>query len=209
MVFFIPLSNEKGYPLDLSPGLNFSEIDLVEAEGTYADDSRNFKDQDMLFSIMLNHLHEHLIFIPRSELKIIISSVINCSNRYSVTPELIFSLIHTESSFNSKAISRKGAIGLMQIMPSTAEGIARELDIEWSGIEMLYDPATNIEFGTYYLHNLVKNFNDIDSALTAYNIGPTRLSKMIGESSLYKSSFSSLVKKRSEELAFGKNTKSI
>lgn len=209
IVFLLPLSNERGYPFSHSSSSAPSETEGDKEENEYICDFRHFQDQNIIFSIMQNHLHEHLISIPRTELKAIISSVMDCSHKYGMTPELIFSLIHTESTFNSRAISNKGAIGLMQIMPTTAEGIARELNVEWSGREMLYDPVINIEFGTYYLHDLLKNFNDMDTALSAYNIGPTKISKAIGKGSFHKSRFSSVVKRRSEQLSFLANIKSI
>jgi hypothetical protein len=209
IAFLLPLSNGIGDPYSVSLKMDSSDKDRPEEVKEVICDYRHFQDQDLLSAMMMDHLHKHLIFIPESELETIISSVLDCSNRYDMNPELIFSVIHTESTFNSSAISNKGAIGLMQLMPSTAESIAQELNIEWSGEDMLYDPAINIELGTYYLHFLINNFNDMDAALSAYNIGPTRISKAIKKGFNPKSRFAAIVKKRSLELFLLKNTQAI
>ncbi len=207
IIILLPLSSGSGDPLIISPERDSSNQKGLEKE--IICDFRHLLDQDLLFNMMTDHLQEHLISIPESELRTIISSVMDCSNRYDLKAELIFSLIQTESSFNSKAISKKGAIGLMQLMPSTAESIAQELNIEWSGEEMLYDPVVNIEFGTYYLYFLLNNFESMDAALSAYNIGPTKISKVIKKGFYPKSRFATVVKRRSLELFLLKNTRAI
>jgi soluble lytic murein transglycosylase-like protein len=83
--------------------------------------------------------------------------------QYSIDPALIKAIIHTESSFNPAAVSRTGAMGLMQLMPSTA----REM-----GVEDCFDPQHNINGGTRYLKRLLRLFdNDRELALAAYNAG--------------------------------------
>ena len=86
-------------------------------------------------------------------------------------------VIQTESSFIPDAISKKGAVGLMQLLPSTAREVADELNVEWTGTNLLKDPHTNIEFGAYYLSKLLQRFEDVDLALSAYNSGPNRFAR--------------------------------
>jgi hypothetical protein len=87
------------------------------------------------------------------------------AKKYDVDPKLIHSIIKHESSGRPDAVSSAGAIGMMQLMPSTAEGLGVKA-------EDLTDPKTNIDTGTKYFAQLVKNNGgDVDKALRAYNSG--------------------------------------
>lgn len=95
--------------------------------------------------------------------------IINKADKYRLDPTLISAVITAESSFDSKAISQKGAIGLMQLMPDTA----REM-----GIKNPFNPEQNIEGGTRYLKYLIEKYDgDLTRALAAYNAGPRRVEK--------------------------------
>jgi soluble lytic murein transglycosylase-like protein len=93
--------------------------------------------------------------------------------RYNHDPKFILALIAIESSFQNWSVSEQGAKGLMQIMPYVAESLAQELGIEWSGDRTLFNPYLNIRIGSYYLFQLIKEFDDLRLALAAYNYGPT------------------------------------
>jgi hypothetical protein len=101
------------------------------------------------------------------------SDVINAvSNRHHLDPDLINSVIHAESGFNPKAISPKGALGLMQLMPQTASQL---------GVADAFDPGANVEGGTRYLRELLERYNfDLIKALAAYNAGPQRVEQYHG-----------------------------
>lgn len=94
--------------------------------------------------------------------------VMENASRFELQPTLIFSLIKIESDFNPLAKSDAGAIGLMQIMPSTAEYIAKMLDKKEYD---LHDETINIEFGCFYITYLIRRFESIETALCAYNAG--------------------------------------
>jgi len=86
--------------------------------------------------------------------------------RHSINPHLVAALIHVESSFNPRAVSRKGACGLMQLLPETARrfGLTKKKD--------LYDPKKNLEAGVRYLKWLANRFGgDTQKILAAYNAG--------------------------------------
>src|SRR5215468_2380804 len=89
------------------------------------------------------------------------------AKHHSVDADLIISVITAESKFNPKAISRKNARGLMQLLPETATRL---------GVTNIFDPEENIEAGTKYLRELLDRYNnDLTLALAAYNAGPQRV----------------------------------
>jgi soluble lytic murein transglycosylase len=104
-----------------------------------------------------------------------VDAIGDASLRYGVPPETILAVIRIESTFDVNATSEAGAIGLMQVLPSTAQELARELRMEWPGEGILRDPAANIELGTYYLTKLLERFENLALALAAYNEGPGRV----------------------------------
>ncbi len=83
--------------------------------------------------------------------------------RHQVDPALVKAVISTESGWNSHAVSNKGAVGLMQLIPGTAQRF---------GVGNLFDPAQNVEGGTTYLKSLLDRYDgDLDRSLAAYNAG--------------------------------------
>lgn len=92
---------------------------------------------------------------------------------YGLDPYLILALMREESLFNAQALSRTGARGLMQIMPDTARGIAKNLKVNWTGEDMLFDPEVNVRFGVFYLNYLKQRFDgNVVYMLSGYNAGP-------------------------------------
>ena len=98
------------------------------------------------------------------------------SNRFGTDKILIFSVINAESGFDKNTVSKKGAIGLMQIMPETAVFIAGKLGVKTYD---LFDPETNILFGSYYLKYLLSRFGDTITAVAAYNAGEGNVAKWL------------------------------
>jgi soluble lytic murein transglycosylase len=93
-------------------------------------------------------------------------------------PALVCAVVRAESRFRADAVSPRGAVGLMQIMPDTAAWIAGRLDV---GEFDIRDPETNLRFGTWYLRYLIGRFGSLDLALAAYNAGPTRVAGWVAE----------------------------
>ena len=102
-----------------------------------------------------------------------LSRVVNeASGRYRLDPDLVNSVIKAESGFNVRAVSPKGAQGLMQLMPGTASQL---------GVPNAFDPQANVEGGTRYLRELLERYNfDLVKALAAYNAGPQRVEQFGG-----------------------------
>jgi soluble lytic murein transglycosylase len=107
------------------------------------------------------------------------------SEEYGVPKEMIFGVIKAESGFRSDVVSHAGAVGLMQITEVTFDWITARLG-ENLARGLLYDPETNIKYGTYYLDYLHKEFGDWDLALAAYNAGPTRVKNWMGNPEIIK-----------------------
>jgi soluble lytic murein transglycosylase len=99
------------------------------------------------------------------------------SDRYGYDWELILAIIITESQFDPWAKSHKGARGLMQVMPNTAEWLSPQLGLEYEGFSSLYDPEYNIKLGTCYLYMMHQKYGDIEKAIAAYNRGPKGLER--------------------------------
>ena len=104
--------------------------------------------------------------------------IASASQDFDVDPVLVASIISSESGFNSKSVSKKGAIGLMQLMPSTAEYLAEKLNY---GEYDLYNVKDNITLGTYYLSILSDSFNDNVLVLCSYNAGPGNVARWLQE----------------------------
>ena len=102
------------------------------------------------------------------------------SYEYGVPEYIIYSVIKAESDFESGAVSEAGAIGLMQMMPDTFVWLTTELS-ENLDSAMLYDPETNIKYGTYYLKKLYLQFGTWDEVFAAYNAGPTNVEKWLAD----------------------------
>jgi len=95
------------------------------------------------------------------------------SIRYNFNPLLITAIIKTESNYDPKAISDSYAYGLCQVRRFIAPELAENINIKWDGAEKtLFDPIKNIKIGVYYLSMLNRNFNDLKTAVIAYNQGP-------------------------------------
>lgn len=100
-------------------------------------------------------------------------------NSHDLDPYLILAVIKVESEFSPVAVSKRGAIGLMQVMPGTGEYIAKEMGISYGGRKSLYDPFVNVKLGISYLSSLEDRYENVESALNAYNHGPTNFEKRV------------------------------
>lgn len=110
------------------------------------------------------------------------NEVASASEEFGVKKSLIYAVINAESSFDKNALSSRGAVGLMQILPSTASSVARLLKEEFDPNALL-NPSTNIRYGTKYLSMLLKSF-DKSAAICAYNAGPGKVSGWLSDKNI-------------------------
>ena len=109
--------------------------------------------------------------LNKSKLKHILIYIEALCWEYGVDYEMVKAVIQTESDWNHKAVSTSGAIGLMQVLPSTARS-------EFNTPKQdLFDPYVNVTVGIKYLSKLNDRFDDLESTLTAYSHGPTATTK--------------------------------
>ncbi len=91
-------------------------------------------------------------------------------------PYLVSALIRQESEFNPSAVSHSNALGLMQLLPRTGKGEAKEVGLKGYNTDSLFDPNINLELGTRYFRKMVDHFNgQVEYALAAYNAGDNRV----------------------------------
>ena len=100
------------------------------------------------------------------------AEILLVARRHDVDPLLVAAIVQNESSFDTLAVSPQGALGLMQMMPETAEQL---------GLRNVYDPGQNLDAGVSYLEYLLRRFDgDLVLALAAYNAGPGKVDRFQG-----------------------------
>jgi soluble lytic murein transglycosylase len=97
--------------------------------------------------------------------------VVGHAANYDLDPALLAAVIYRESRFDAGARSSSGAIGLMQLLPDTAKGIALHTGGSRFRVADLYDPEINVRYGAFYLRRLLTKYGDERLALAAYNAG--------------------------------------
>jgi soluble lytic murein transglycosylase len=105
------------------------------------------------------------------------------ARNYRLEPALLAAVIYAESKFHAQAVSASGAIGLMQLLPSTADGIALHTGGSKFQRSDLYDPEINVRYGAWYLRHLIDKYGDEQEALAAYNAGQNNVDRWLASRS--------------------------
>ena len=101
------------------------------------------------------------------------------ARNYRLDPALLAAVIYQESRFHADARSGSGAIGLMQLLPDTALGIAKRTGGTRFEVSDLYDPELNVRYGAWYLRHLLDKYGDEKLALAAYNAGQRNVDRWL------------------------------
>ena len=103
--------------------------------------------------------------------------VVGHAENYELEPQLVAAVIYQESKFKADAVSASGAVGLMQLLPETGQGIADRTGGENWTPEDLRNPELNIRYGSWYLRHLLDKYGDERLALAAYNAGQANVDR--------------------------------
>ena len=109
--------------------------------------------------------------MKEDKLKAIVNTVCDEARQRDLDYPLALAVIKVESNFKQDVVSEKGAEGLFQIMPSLARYIAKDAGVKCNGTHCLREPDNNIKLGVYHLSKLVGDFENLPTALHAYNVG--------------------------------------
>jgi peptidoglycan lytic transglycosylase len=101
------------------------------------------------------------------------------ARQYDLDAALLAAVIYRESKFDPDARSSSGALGLMQLLPDTAEGIAQLTGGSRFEVDDLFDPEINVRYGSFYLRRLLRKYDDERLALAAYNAGQANVDEWI------------------------------
>lgn len=107
--------------------------------------------------------------------------VVGHAKNYDLDPALLAAVIYRESKFDPNARSSSGAIGLMQLLPDTAKGIAIHTGGKRFVVSDLRDPEINVRYGAFYLRRLVRKYENVGWALAAYNAGQANVDEWRAE----------------------------
>ena len=116
--------------------------------------------------------------LPERERRRLARVIVEEARARDLAPDLVMAVIEVESTGYHLAESHVGALGLMQLLPSTGKEMAERIGVEWRGPDTLEDPIANVRLGTAYLRERADRYDgDVNVALAAYNWGPGRIDR--------------------------------
>jgi len=136
-------------------------------------------DRAIIDQILERFAVRHTALAERERVRLA-RAIVREARRQELEPDLVMAVIEVESAGYHLAESHVGALGLMQLLPSTGKELAGKLGIEWMGPDMLFDPIINVQLGTAYLRELADRYEgNVNIALAAYNWGPGRIDRRL------------------------------
>jgi soluble lytic murein transglycosylase-like protein len=135
-------------------------------------------DQEIIAQILRRFAMRHTALSERERIALV-HTIVREARVQNLEPSLVVAVIEVESAGYHLAVSHVGAMGLMQLLPSTGKELAAQMNIEWKGPDTLFDPLINVRLGTAYLRQLADQFGSVHTALAAYNWGPGRIHRRL------------------------------
>ena len=145
-------------------------ITLVAYTFVFASGSES-KQKNAITNEIVQYLKDKKVRASDEKLKKIATSVYEEAKDYEIDYRLVLAVMKVESNFKSDAISKKGARGLLQIKPSLAKHVSKETGVSIKSPKCLEEPEKNIRIGVSHLSWLMEKFENINTALHAYNVG--------------------------------------
>lgn len=158
----------------------------AEAARIYEDSGRYDAAVEVMKHAVPNYFAMDLPSLPRSYWEALFPKpywpdLKKFSSQNALDPYLVASLIRQESEFNPNAVSRKAAVGLMQLLPKVGKGVAKQQKIKHFSPQQLFTPAVNLQLGARYFRMMVDKFGAFEYALAAYNAGSDRVEDWLGQ----------------------------
>jgi soluble lytic murein transglycosylase-like protein len=150
-----------------------SHESIPESVDTDAD-----SDKEIIAQILRRFAMRHTALSERERVALV-HTIVREARVQNLEPSLVVAVIEVESAGYHLAVSHVGAMGLMQLLPSTGKELAAQMNIEWKGPDTLFDPLINVRLGTAYLRQLADQFGSVHTALAAYNWGPGRIHRRL------------------------------
>jgi soluble lytic murein transglycosylase len=147
-----------------------TSFSIIEA---FADESG--KDATTIKSKIVDFLKSKRVKATDERLKTIADTVYEEALECDVDYRLILAVMKVESNFRNEAVSKMGARGLLQIMPSLAKHLSKDTGIAVKGTKSLHEPEKNIKLGVNHISGLIEKFENLNTALHAYNVGSHRI----------------------------------
>jgi soluble lytic murein transglycosylase-like protein len=142
-------------------------------------DSESAVNDPMLAIVIDRFASRREMGLTSPEIETLAHAILDASKQYDIDPSLVLAVIHVESRYDAFAVSPVGALGLMQILPSTGRELAARHGVDWTGPQTLFDPVSNVRLGVAYLKQLSDRYGSTSMALAAYNWGPGRIDRRL------------------------------
>ena len=154
-------------------------LTMFTAIRAFSDEIR--KDGVYIKGKIVDYLKSKKVKADDEKLKAIANHVYEESREYDVDYRLILAVMKVESNFRSDAVSKRGARGLLQITPGLARHVSRDIGVPVKESKALHEPEKNIKIGVNHISGLLDKFENLKTALHAYNVGSYRLRNKAGK----------------------------